>query len=75
MIKLKDVLCFPQSTDPASPVQIVMPEDSWDDFTELYSDSRLLDAVIDWEIESLSAEKSTKNGWESVLRIALIEPK
>lgn len=53
VIKLRDILQFPLNCEPAEPIQIVMPDDDWTDFAEVRSDSELLTAFLDYEIDCL----------------------
>lgn len=71
MIKLKELLPYLQKTEPPVPIQVVMPEDKWDEFVEVPSDSPLLESVLDWEITDLAGAYSVNEGYQNVIRVAI----
>ena len=74
-ITLRDIVQFPTQYDPPGPIQVVMPHEDWEDFIELPSTSPLLDAFLDYEIDSLNGEMSIRPEWGCILRVAIREPK
>ena len=73
MIKLKELLPYLQKKPPIppEPIQVVMPEDKWDEFVEVPSDSPLLESVLDWEITDLAGAYSVNEGYQNVIRVAI----
>ena len=71
MIKLKELLPYLQKTESPAPIQVVMPEDKWDEFVEVPSDSPLLESVLDWEITDLAGAYSVNEGYQNVIRVAI----